>query len=195
MIDASKGFIKDGNKNRLRAQDIHRIVDTFTRQVEVPRYSRMVPLFEIGDPKNDFNLNLPATSTAPSRRTSRTSMATCAAASPSATSMRSPAYWEVLPSVRPLLFKSANHPGYFHLTVVRGRRPKLPSSATRSSPCFNATVTALFAKWKATHRPSLNVINPAIAPKALIETPVRGRCWETFRQRPAARRPTTCTST
>ena len=35
MIDASKGFIKDGNKNRLRAQDIHKIVDTFTRQVEI----------------------------------------------------------------------------------------------------------------------------------------------------------------
>ena len=32
MIDASKGFIKDGNKNRLREQDIHKIVDTFTRQ-------------------------------------------------------------------------------------------------------------------------------------------------------------------
>ena len=31
MIDASKGFIKDGNKNRLREQDIHKIVDTFTR--------------------------------------------------------------------------------------------------------------------------------------------------------------------
>ena len=37
MIDASKGFIKDGNKNRLRAQDIHKIVDAFTRQVEIPR--------------------------------------------------------------------------------------------------------------------------------------------------------------
>ena len=37
MVDASRGFIKDGNKNRLRAQDIHRIVDTFTRQLEVPR--------------------------------------------------------------------------------------------------------------------------------------------------------------
>jgi type I restriction-modification system DNA methylase subunit len=58
MIDASKGFIKDGNKNRLRAQDIHRIVDVFTRQVEIPRYSRMVPLAEVSDPKNDFNLNL-----------------------------------------------------------------------------------------------------------------------------------------
>ena len=59
MIDASKGFIKDGNKNRLRAQDIHKIVDVFTRQFEIPRYSRMVPLAEISDPKNDFNLNLP----------------------------------------------------------------------------------------------------------------------------------------
>ena len=60
MIDASKGFNKDGPKNRLREQDIHRIVDTFTRQDEsVPRYARMVPLDEIADPKNDFNLNLP----------------------------------------------------------------------------------------------------------------------------------------
>src|SRR5438128_3432987 len=59
MIDASKGFIKDGNKNRLREQDIHRIVDTFTKQADVPRYARMVPVAEIADPKNDFNLNLP----------------------------------------------------------------------------------------------------------------------------------------
>jgi type I restriction enzyme M protein len=59
MIDASKGFIKDGNKNRLRAQDIHKIVDTFTRQVEIDHYSRMVPLGEMADPKNDFNLNIP----------------------------------------------------------------------------------------------------------------------------------------
>src|SRR6266436_5273319 len=52
MIDASKGFIKDGNKNRLRAQDIHKIVDVFTRELELPRYSRMVSLAEIGDPKD-----------------------------------------------------------------------------------------------------------------------------------------------
>src|SRR5213075_385179 len=59
MLDASKGFIKDGNKNRLRDQDIHKIVDTFTRQVETPRYSRMVPVSEIADSKNDYSLNLP----------------------------------------------------------------------------------------------------------------------------------------
>ena len=51
MIDASRGFLKDGNKNRLRAQDIHRVVDVFNRQIEVP-------LSEIADPANDYNLNI-----------------------------------------------------------------------------------------------------------------------------------------
>ena len=59
MIDASRGFRKDGPKNRLREQDIHRIVDTFTRQADFPRYARIVPIDEIADPKNDFNHNLP----------------------------------------------------------------------------------------------------------------------------------------
>ena len=59
MIDASKGFMKDGPKNRLRSQDIHKIVDVFNKQTEIERYSRMVPLSEIADPKNDYNLNIP----------------------------------------------------------------------------------------------------------------------------------------
>lgn len=57
MVDASKGFIKDGNKNRLRSQDIHKIVDVFIRQMEMPRFSRTVPLSEIVS--NDYNLNIP----------------------------------------------------------------------------------------------------------------------------------------
>ena len=43
----------------LRDQDIHKIVDAFARLAEFPKFSRMVPLAEISDPKNDFNLNLP----------------------------------------------------------------------------------------------------------------------------------------
>ncbi|MEI6846626.1 MAG: N-6 DNA methylase [Chlorobiaceae bacterium] len=57
MIDASAGYMKDGNKNRLRDRDMHQIVDIFTRQVEIPKYSRMVPVEEIE--KNEYNLNLP----------------------------------------------------------------------------------------------------------------------------------------
>ncbi len=58
MIDASKDCIKDDKKNRLCEQDIHKIVDTFTRQAEFPHYSRMVPVAEISDSKNNHNLNL-----------------------------------------------------------------------------------------------------------------------------------------
>ena len=57
MIDASKGFIKEGNKNRLRSQDVHKVVDAFTSGLEIPSYSRRVPLAEIAS--NDYNLNIP----------------------------------------------------------------------------------------------------------------------------------------
>ena len=59
LVDASRGFRKDGPKNRLRAQDVHRIVDVFNRQVDAPGYARMAPLAEIAAPANDFNLNIP----------------------------------------------------------------------------------------------------------------------------------------
>jgi type I restriction enzyme M protein len=57
MIDASKGFTKDGPKNRLRDQDIHKIVDTFNKQLELPKYSRIIPITEIEE--KEFNLNIP----------------------------------------------------------------------------------------------------------------------------------------
>src|SRR6185436_16471404 len=57
MIDANGGFTKDGPKNRLRDQDIHKIVDVFNRQLTIPKYSRLVSFEEIE--KNEFNLNIP----------------------------------------------------------------------------------------------------------------------------------------
>ena len=60
MIDASKGFIKDGNKNRLREQDIHKIVDTFNKQTNThPLCSPSALRRDFADSKNDYNLNLP----------------------------------------------------------------------------------------------------------------------------------------
>lgn len=59
MMDASKGFIKDGAKNRLRSRDIHKIVDVFIKQMEIDGYSRLVPIAEIGSEDNACNLNLP----------------------------------------------------------------------------------------------------------------------------------------
>lgn len=60
FIDASTGFKKDGNKNRLREQDIEKIVRVYTAQEEIKGYSRLVPYSEITDEKtNDGNMNVP----------------------------------------------------------------------------------------------------------------------------------------
>lgn len=57
LIDASKDFKKDGNKNRLREQDVQKMIDTFNALKEIPYYSKMVSLEEIS--ANDYNLNIP----------------------------------------------------------------------------------------------------------------------------------------
>lgn len=59
MIDASKDFVKDGNKNRLQEKDIRKITDVFNNFIEIPKYSRMVSIEEISNEKNDYNLNIP----------------------------------------------------------------------------------------------------------------------------------------
>lgn len=58
MIDASRGYKKDGSKNRLREQDIEKIVQTFTGRLEIPGYSRFVKYSEIME-QNAGNLNVP----------------------------------------------------------------------------------------------------------------------------------------
>jgi len=58
MIDAGKGYVKDGSKNRLREQDIYRIVTTFNEQITTdPKYARFVLNKEIKE-KNGYNLNI-----------------------------------------------------------------------------------------------------------------------------------------
>lgn len=59
IVDASKGFAKEGKSNKLRASDIKKIADTVIGRVTVPRYSRLVPKTEIQAKANDYNLNIP----------------------------------------------------------------------------------------------------------------------------------------
>jgi type I restriction enzyme M protein len=169
MVDASKGFIKDGSKNRLRAQDIHRIVDTFTRQLEVPRYARMVPLSEISDPKNDFNLNLPRYIDSTEPEDLQDIDGHLRGGIPNRDIDALDRYWEVIPAVRPLLFESAGRPGFSRLKLPAGE-VKAAILGHAEFAAFNASVTALFEKWKKANAPRLNATKPGDHPKALIET-------------------------
>jgi type I restriction enzyme M protein len=173
MIDASKGFIKDGNKNRLRAQDIHRIVDTFNRQVDVPRYARQVALAEIADPKNDFNLNLPRyiDSSEPEdlqdivghMRGGIPERDLDYPASPLA------AYWQVLPGVRSGFFAPAGHPGYVRLSLPLSElKPAILGHVEFTA--FNQAATWRFTDWRAAVTPRLTAFGQGGHPKVLIET-------------------------
>ncbi|MPZ47337.1 MAG: N-6 DNA methylase [Betaproteobacteria bacterium] len=110
MIDASKGFIKDGNKNRLREQDIHRVVDTFKKQADVPRYARMVPFDEIADAKNDFNLNLPRYIDSTTPEDLQDIDGHLRGGIPERDLDALDAYWQVLPAVRAALFSPTQEP-------------------------------------------------------------------------------------
>lgn len=56
FIDASKGFVKDGNKNKLREADIQRIVDAYIQRKDIEKYAKLVSYKEVEE--NDFNLNI-----------------------------------------------------------------------------------------------------------------------------------------
>jgi type I restriction enzyme M protein len=180
MIDASKAFIKDGNKNRLRAQDIHKIVDAFTRLAEMPRYSRMVSLTEISDAKNDFNLNLPRyiDSTEPEDLQDIDGHLRGGVPNRDIDALEN--FWQVFPAVRATLFKKAespspkssgapSRPGYTQLRVPIGE----VKAAILSHPeftAYNESATRLFKKWRTDSVPRLRGIAKGGKPKALIET-------------------------
>jgi len=169
MIDASRGFLKDGNKNRLRAQDIHRIVDTFTRQVEIDKYSRMVPLDEISDPKNDYNLNIPRYIDSSEPEDLQDIDGHLRGGIPNRDIDALARYWEVFPGVRLGLIKRGDRSGYCQLRV-----PATDVKATifghAEFTAFNQSVTALFAKWRKASVPSLKGLAAGGSPKELIES-------------------------
>jgi type I restriction enzyme M protein len=172
MIDASKGYRKDGPKNRLREQDIHRIVDTFTRLDESdPRYARMVPVEEIADPKNDYYLNLPRyiDSTEPEDLQDidghlRGGIPERDIDDP----VRLKPYWKILPSVRATLFKKGDRPGYCQLRLLIAEvKPAIFGHAEFTA--FHDSATKLFVQWKKASTPQLKDFAKESHPKPLIE--------------------------
>ena len=169
MVDAAKAFIKDGNKNRLREQDIHKIVDTFTRQTDTPRYARMVPRSEIADPRNAYNLNLPRyiDSTAPEDLQDINGH--LRGGIPERDLDAFAADWQVFPGVRAALFEPAAHPGYARLRLpIAEVKPAILGHAEFTA--YNHSVTAMFAKWRKAITPRITGFAQNDQPKELIKT-------------------------
>jgi type I restriction enzyme M protein len=118
MIDASKGFTKDGPKNRLRDRDIHKIVDALSQSSEILGYSRLVPMSEIADSKNDYNLNLPRYIDSTEPEDIQDLSAHLFGGIPTHDIDELGAYWKVMPSLRESLFEPFNREGYSLLRVA-----------------------------------------------------------------------------
>ncbi len=166
MLDASKGFMKDGPKNRLRSQDIHKIVDVFNRQLEIDRYSRTVPLSEIADPKNDYNLNIPRYIDSSEPEDIQDLRAHLHGGIPERDIDALGSYWEAFPSLRSSLFKP-NRPGYLDLAidVAEVQQAILDSAEFKA---FAEGARTMVNDWFGVHRSELASISDDTRPNDLI---------------------------
>jgi len=167
MIDAKSGYIKDGAKNRLREQDIRRIVDVWQSQRDVPHFARFVPMEEIE--RNDYNLNIPRYVSAPDTEILQDIDAHLYGGLPKHDIDQLATYWDVCPSLRGDLF--SEHPtreGYYSLNCEQDTiRDTVSANADfqKQREVFKRS----FADWCDKHRNELNSLVQGFAPKTLIE--------------------------
>lgn len=164
MIDASAGFMKDGPKNRLRSQDIHKIVDVFNKQRDVTKYARMVPFVEIE--KNEFNLNLPRYIDSQEPEDLQDIEGHLKGGIPTADVDGLQRYWTVCPQLRQTLFKETR-PGYLDLAVDKANIKR----TIYKHPEFAALIAAMnghFDAWRRRSAKTLKALKAGIHPKQVI---------------------------
>lgn len=167
MIDASKGFIKDGNKNRLRERDIHKIVDAFTRQETTPGYSRLVPFDEITG--NGFNLNIPRYIDGSDPEDLQDITAHLHGGVPERDIDALGEFWAVMPTLRATLFGPNPRKDYADPLVA----PDKVRATIRNHPDFAAfreQVTDILNGWITANIPALLGIGQGDHPRDLIHS-------------------------
>lgn len=166
MIDASKGFVKDGNKNRLREQDIHKIVTTFINaDTSNPKYARFVPNDEIKN-INDYNLNIPRYIDNSEPEDLQDINAHLNGGIPAADVNSMQAYWDVYPSLKGILFQPLRE-GYYRPVVDK---EKIVSTITSQAEFIEHAnmVDAAYSSWKEAITPLLSELSGETHPNLVI---------------------------
>ena len=167
MIDAKNGFTKDGAKNRLREQDIRRIVDVWQAQRDVPHFARFVPMEEIA--KNDYNLNIPRYVSAPDTEILHDIDAHLNGGLPKHDIDQLNDYWNVCPSLRTDLF--CEHPTRKNYYSINCKQEEVRDAvAANTDFCRQGEVfKKSFKEWCDKHSKQLYELSQSFAPKVLIE--------------------------
>jgi len=165
MIDASKGFAKEGPKNRLRPRDMHKIVDAFVKQADLERYSRFVPTTEIGNAKNAYNLNMSRYVDSSALVDIQDISAHLKGGVPDRDLDALSSYWEAFPSLRSTLFAPLRE-GYSQLVVDKSAiaATVIGNSEYRD---FLAKTAETIVNWWTSHREELEAITGTTPPSDL----------------------------
>ena len=176
MIDAGKGFIKDGNKNRLREQDIRKITDVFNTQKEIAGYSRMVSVAEIEE--NEFNLNIPRYIDSLETEDIQDIEAHLNGGIPNNDIEALSDFWKVFPDLKSKLFKNyeltmgngeyKNKEGYSQLTIHHSELKDEIFSHPQFVE-FSKKMDDIFANWKAETIQILKNLQTGFHPKDTID--------------------------
>jgi type I restriction enzyme M protein len=169
MIDASKGFTKDGPKNRLRHQDVHRIIDVFMRRTEIEGYSRMVPLDLVTSPQNDGNLNLPRYIDTSEPEDLQDIEAHLKGGIPVPDINALTRFWVAMPNMRGSLFAEHQRAGYL---TSRHEPDEVRDAIMQHSDFAMLTekLDALFDRWKQSNISVFRGFDKGQHPKELIST-------------------------
>ena len=162
MVDAGKGFVKDGNKNRLREQDIHKIVDVFNKQTNVPKYSRMVAVEEIE--RNEYNLNIPRYIDSQEAEDIQDIEAHLRGDIPTQDVDCLDDFWQVYPTLKDALFTTNSREGYVKLKIA----PDEIKHTIFSHPEFTGyteKIDSAFDLWKDKWIPMLKSLDKGVKPK------------------------------
>ena len=165
MIDASHGFIKDGDKNRLREQDIYKIVTTFNSMTEVSGFSRFVPFDEIIN-KNSYNLNIPRYIDSTEKEDLQSIEAHLYGGIPQDDIDNIPHFWNVFPNLKSQIFGEYSK-GFYKLLIQKDDVHKTISENIEFLE-YNKKVNNTYNEWKKIANPVLTNLNSTDSNKEII---------------------------
>jgi type I restriction enzyme M protein len=165
MIDASKGFVKDGNKNRLREQDIRKIIDVWTDQVETPKFSHFAGNEEIE--KKEYNLNLPRYIDTSDLEDSQDIEAHLKGGIPKNDIDNLQNFWDICPNLRAILFKNSDRSGYFDMAISADDVRKTIFDHAEFSH-FKNSIQVIFEDWREIKTTFLKSLDKTTHPKTVI---------------------------
>lgn len=166
MIDARHGYVKDGNKNRLREQDIYKIITTFNNQITTdPKYARFVPNDEI-EVQNDYNLNLTRYIDSSDEEDIQDIYAHIHGGIPAVDIDSLSKYWRVFPSLKTQLL-TAIDAKYYRLNVSHEKIRQVIYNNDEFSK-YGDKIEAAFLEWKQKEYPVLASLNGDVSAKELI---------------------------